>query len=150
MHFAFFSRYLQHLLFLMWNTNFTKHVSTVVTRLETWLEAFCLEKLSNLFFRNLTQKLRLAWQLQSSIRTVFERGFYCSCCRWERLEGENCIIYHCQHMRGNSFYLVFNIIWCHFKASTAFLLPVLYWINFINNRLLQAGHKLTMWIRKLL
>lgn len=33
MHFAFFSRYLQHLPFLMWNTNFTKHVSTMVTRL---------------------------------------------------------------------------------------------------------------------
>lgn len=150
MHFAFFSRYLQHLPFLMWNTNFTKHVSTMVTRLETWLEAFHLEKLSNLFFMNLTQKLRLAWQLQRSTRIVFELRFYCSCCRWERLEGENCIIYQRQHMRGSSFSLVFDITWCHFKTSTAFLLPVLYWINFNNNRLLQAGHKLTVWTTKLL
>lgn len=130
MHFGFFSRYLQHLPFLMWNTNFTKHVSTLVTRLETWLEAFHSEKLSNLFFMNLTQKLRLAWQLQRSIRILFELRFYCSCCRWESLGRENCIIYHCQHMRCSSFYLVFNITRCHFKTSTAFLLPVLYWINF--------------------
>lgn len=150
MHFAFFSRYLQHLPFLMWSTNFTKHVSTMVTRLEAWLEAFHLEKLSNLFFINLTQKLKLAWQLQCSVRAVFELRFYCSCCRWERLEGGNCIIDHWQNMRGSSFYLVFNITQCQFKTSTAFLLPVLHWTNFNNIRLLPAGPKLTRWIKKLL